>query len=83
MEAKFDVPRFGTINECAKMTGLSKFHIRQLVLQNKVKYIRTGAKYLINISNLIVYLNIGDNPLINEPKSNNEVERKAGTYESN
>ncbi len=61
MEGKFDVPRFGTINECAKMTGLSKFHIRQLVLQNKVKYIQAGIKYLVNVDNLVDYLNKGDN----------------------
>lgn len=61
MIGKFDVPRFGTINECAKMTGLSKFHIRQLVLQSKVKYIRAGTKYLINVGNLVDYLNNGDN----------------------
>jgi len=61
MEGKFDVPRFGTINECAKMTGLSKFHVRQLVLQSKVKYIRAGTKYLINVGNLVDYLNNGDN----------------------
>lgn len=61
MIGKFDVPRFGTINECAKMTGLSKFHVRQLVLQSKVKYIRAGTKYLINVGNLVDYLNNGDN----------------------
>ena len=61
MIGKFDVPRFGTINECAKMTGLSKFHIRQLVLQNKVKYIQAGIKYLVNVDNLVDYLNKGDN----------------------
>ena len=61
MEGKFDVPRFGTINKCAKMTGLSKFHVRQLVLQSKVKYIRAGTKYLINVGNLVDYLNNGDN----------------------
>lgn len=61
MEGKFDVPKFGTINECAKMTGLSKFHVRQLVLQNKVKYIQAGIKYLVNVDNLVDYLNKGDN----------------------
>ncbi len=83
MEGKFDVPRFGTINKCAKMTGLSKFHVRQLVLQSRVKYIRAGAKYLINIGNLIEYLNIGDNSLISKSKSNDVLERKAGIYAGN
>ena len=62
MTGKFDVPRFGTINDCAKMTSLSKFHVRQLVRQNKVKYIRAGTKYLVNINSLIDYFNQGDNP---------------------
>ena len=49
-----------TINEASKISGLAKYSIRQMVLQNKVKYVRTGKKYLINIESLIEYLNQGE-----------------------
>ena len=61
MKAEFDVPIYKTINECAEITKLAKYHIRQLVLQNKVKYLRAGAKYLINFDSLMEYLNAGEN----------------------
>lgn len=53
-------PQMETINEASKISGLAKYRIRQMVLQNKVKYVRTGKKYLINIESLIEYLNQGE-----------------------
>lgn len=53
-------PQMETINEASKISGLAKYSIRQMVLQNKVKYVRTGKKYLINIESLIEYLNQGE-----------------------
>ena len=54
-------PKMATINETAKNVGLTKYHIRQLVLQNKISYVKSGKKYLINVDKLIEYLNTGDN----------------------
>ncbi len=55
------IPRMATINEASKITGLAKYFIRQLAITNKVKTIKAGNKYLINIDKLIEYLNGGDN----------------------
>ena len=55
----FLIPRLATIKECAEITKLAKYHIRQLVLQGKVKYVRAGAKYLVNVDSLIEYLYTG------------------------
>ena len=54
-------PQMETINETAKLLGLAKNHIRQLVLQNKIKFVKAGKKYLINVDKLVEYLNTGDN----------------------
>ena len=39
----------------------SEFHIRRLIKANRIKYIRTGAKYLVNFDKFVEYLNNGDN----------------------
>lgn len=63
METDFVVPKFCTINECAKLTNLAKYHIRQLVLNEKIKYVKAGKKYLINFESLITYLQEGENKI--------------------
>lgn len=60
MLGNLKLPKMATINECAKTVGLAKYHIRQLVLQGKVKYVKAGKKYLINVDSLIEYLNNGE-----------------------
>lgn len=60
MLGNFKLPKMATINECAKMVKLAKYHIRQLVLQGKVKYVKAGKKHLINVDSLIEYLNNGE-----------------------
>lgn len=56
-----NIPQMATINEAAKLTGLAKYFIRQLALQNKIKNVRAGRKILINVDRLIDFLNNGDN----------------------
>lgn len=68
MTGNFKLPKMATINECAKNLGLAKYHIRQLVLQGKVKYVRSGVKYLLNMDSLITYLNNGDNAKVTVSK---------------
>lgn len=46
-----------TIKEISSSTGVSEHHIRLLCKGNKIKYIRTGTKYLINYEHFIDYLN--------------------------
>lgn len=67
MNENFTVPVMKTIKETAKILGLSKYFVRQLVLQNKIKYVKSGTKFLINLENLINYLNSGS--------TENEVQR--------
>ena len=68
------LPQMLTINEAAKEAGLKTYFVRQLVLQNKIKYVKSGRKYLINLNSLIGFLNAGEN----KPASNtgNEKIRK-------
>ncbi|MCD7780883.1 MAG: excisionase family DNA-binding protein [Candidatus Gastranaerophilales bacterium] len=57
---KLNVPRLETIKQAARVTNLAPYYIRQLVLQNKIKYVRAGRKYLVNLDNLIEYLSNGE-----------------------
>lgn len=63
------IPNMITINEAARITKLAKYHIRQLVMQDKVKYVKSGKKYLLNLDSLIDYLKNGDKE---ERKENHE-----------
>ena len=79
MLGNFKLPKMATINECAKTVGLAKYHIRQLVLQGKVKYVKAGKKYLINVDSLIEYLNNGETQVETEEQdSNTNKIRKVG-----
>lgn len=71
MTGNFELPKMATINECAKIVKLAKYHIRQLVLQGKVKYVKAGKKYLINLNSLIEYLNNGETEAKTEEQDNN------------
>ena len=51
------VPTMLSINETAKRTGLSALYLRKLCWDNKISFVRTGKKYLINLDRLIDYLN--------------------------
>lgn len=58
---KSQIPTMLTIKELAELTGLSYNFIRLLCKQNKIIYIMTGKKYLINYERFIDYLNNGQN----------------------
>lgn len=58
--SSLNAPQMATINEAAKITGLAKYYIRQLALQNKIKNVRAGKKILINVDKLIEFLNNGE-----------------------
>ena len=60
MQNQLKIPILKTIGDSANATGISKYQVRQLVLNNKIKYIRSGVKYLVNLESLIDYLN-GEN----------------------
>ena len=49
-----------TIKQTAQETGLAEYFIRQLVKQNKIRYVKAGCKTLINLDLFIEYLNSGE-----------------------
>lgn len=55
MELK--IPEMLSIKETTEKTGMSYDAIRNLCLQNKIVYIRAGAKYLINMDKFVEFLN--------------------------
>ena len=61
MQRRIVIPKMKSISEASKIVGLTKYHVRKLVLQDKIKYVRSGVKYLVNVDSLINYLNNGDN----------------------
>ena len=51
------VPTMLSIKETAERTNLSETYIRKLVLNNKIVFVKTGKKYLVNLERLVDYLN--------------------------
>ncbi len=71
-EKQMKLPVMKKISDTAKLLNLTEYHVRQLVLQNKVKYVKSGIKYYLNLDSVIEYLTNG------EPKTfikNNEVRK--------
>lgn len=77
--SNYNIPQMKTIKEVSKIIGLAEYHIRQLVKQNKIKFIMAGKKYLINLDSLIAYLNNGETEAksIEENTKSNKI-RKVG-----
>lgn len=69
MQRKIVIPEMKNISEASKIVGLTKYHVRKLVLQDKIKYVRSGVKYLVNVDSLIDYLNNGDNATVSDSNS--------------
>ncbi len=57
---KIKIPIMKTIQETGKMFNIAPYGIRQLVFSKKIRYVKLGTKYMINIQSLIDYLNKGD-----------------------
>lgn len=51
------LPRMRTIKQTALETGLHEYFVRQLVKQDKIKYVKAGRKVLINLDLFISFLN--------------------------
>lgn len=54
------IPTMVTIQEAAKQTGLSYDYIRKMCIQDKIVYVKAGAKRLVNLDMLRRYLNRGE-----------------------
>lgn len=57
------MPVMLTIKQAAVETGLSYNFLRQLCLQNKIVFVKSGNKYFINSEKLTEYLNAGEKGL--------------------
>ena len=51
------IPHMVTISEAAKATGVSAYTVRRLVKQNEIVYVKSGAKYLVNLDRFVDFLN--------------------------
>ena len=49
------VPMVMPIKGAASVTGLSYSSIRQLCLNNRIRYIKSGTKYYVNMASLLRY----------------------------
>ena len=81
MQNKTLIPEIKTISEASKIVGLTKYHVRKLVLQDKIKYVRSGVKYLVNVDSLINYLNNGDNATVPDSNSTKNIILKGNKYD--
>ncbi len=73
------IPALKTINEASQLVGLARYHLRQLVKQNRIKFILAGKKVLINMDSLVEYLNNGETQTETEEQENNTSKiRKVG-----
>ena len=71
------IPTMKSISECSEIVGLAKYHVRQLVLQDKIKYVKAGRKYVVNLESLIEYLNNGETHVKTESENSYKI-RKVG-----
>ncbi|DAA98912.1 TPA: hypothetical protein CPT88_00620 [Candidatus Gastranaerophilales bacterium HUM_8] len=81
MQNRTLIPEIKTISEASKIVGLTKYHVRKLVLQDKIKYVRSGVKYLVNVDSLINYLNNGDNATVPDSNSTKNIILKGDKYD--
>ena len=82
MQKEIVIPEMKTISEASKIVGLAKYHIRKLVLQGKVKFVRSGVKYLLNMDSLINYLNNDDDATVSDSNNNRKINVKGDYYDS-
>lgn len=49
-----------TIKQCSEITGLPYSAIRNLCLNNKIRFIKSGTKFYVYLESLISYCQAGD-----------------------
>ena len=81
MKQEMQIPKMLSIAQTAKVIGLTKHYVRQLVLQDKIKYVCSGVKYLVNVDSLINYLNNGDNATVPDSNSTKNIILKGDKYD--
>ena len=54
------MPKMFTIKKTAKESGLTEYFIRKLCLENKIIFVKSGNKHLINYEKFVDFLNSGE-----------------------
>lgn len=54
------IPRMRTIHTAAIECSIPERFLRRLVKENRIVYVKSGVKTLVNIDKLIDYLNSGE-----------------------
>lgn len=54
------IPCMLSIKEASLRTGVSQSFVRRLCKDNKIVYVKSGKKYLINYNKFIDFLNAGN-----------------------
>ncbi|MCL2387849.1 MAG: excisionase family DNA-binding protein [Defluviitaleaceae bacterium] len=65
------IPTMLTIDEISKKFNVPRNFCRRAVVENKVVYVKSGTKYLINAEKFAEYLNTGE-CLKQTPEQNSE-----------
>ncbi len=60
------IPKMKTIKETAKESGFTEYFIRNLCLRNKIIFVKSGNKFLINHDRFIDYLNAGESTCVTQ-----------------
>ena len=55
-----DIKILLSIKEASQRTGLTKLSLRTLCKENKINYVKSGKKFLINYNSLLEKLNNGE-----------------------
>lgn len=50
-----DEPIFRTVPDACNITGLKDYFIRELIYENKIKFVMCGNRYYINMASLLAY----------------------------
>lgn len=53
-----NVKPFASIDEAARLTGLSRFYIRKGIRAGEIQHIMSGTKYLVNLPALFEHLGL-------------------------
>ena len=76
-------PRYRTIQQCYQAikkldndTAITEWFIRQLCNSGKIKYYKNGNKSLVNLDNLLGFLNCGLEDTINDNSEDKDNEQR-------
>lgn len=66
MNTTISYPNMLSIKKAAEQFGISQYFLRNLCRSGKVRFVRVGNRWLVNVDSLSKYFNEGDNPAVSE-----------------